>query len=513
MPLFDQKIHWKSIWSQVGLLLHVPAVMATISLLICIIFKEWFAVIPLIFVALIGFGVGQLFYRIFLSEKTKAHLWDAMIIAALGWLFCSILSAVPFYLIAVKLLSLGLTSEALEVFSHPINALFESFSGYTSTGLTMLQKQGYFPHILQWWRSFLEWTGGLGLVVFILSMTHLNKMGYQLYYAEARTEQMSSNITRTAHWIWAIYLLYTSIGALLFLTFGMGVWEAINHSMTVISTGGFSITSDSFESYSLSIRIIAMVMMVVGSISFAVHFRIINEGNFKIIWKSLQTRLLIFFVIGGGIFITLLNIWNHTNGAWINSYFEWISALTTCGYSSTHLSFFSPMVKLFLIFGMFIGGAAGSTAGGLKLRRLCCLVSGVFLRLKTITDKKENLITKDYRPSKQPKKIDPPGTDLPKSQKSERLFTASVLFFLWTFTLLVGWFLILRWTPNGQALDALFEVASAFSNVGLTSGLLTPEFSSFGKSIFMFLMWIGRLEIIPAIILFLSIPMSVSKRA
>ena len=134
------------------------------------------------------------------------------------------------------------------------------------------------------------------------------------------------------------------------------------------------------------------------------------------------------------------------------------------------------------------------------------------LRLKTLTQKKEKQITDHYRSTKDPLNSEPPGVDLPKTEQSERLYTAGVLFFLWTFSLLIGWFLILKWTPSGQALDALFEVTSAMSNVGLTSGLLTPEFSSFGKCIFMLMMWIGRLEIIPAIILLLSIPMTLKQK-
>jgi len=161
--------------------------------------------------------------------------------------------------------------------------------------------------------------------------------------------------------------------------------------------------------------------------------------------------------------------------------------------------------------GMFIGGATGATCGGLKIRRLIHLLSGVLLRVRTITQKKEKQITGEYCPSKKPRRIEPPGVDLPKKEQSERLYTASVLFFLWTFTLLMGWFLILRWTPQAHALNALFEVTSAMSNVGLTSGLLTPDFPPFGKCIFMFLMWIGRLEIIPAIILFLSVPMTLRR--
>ncbi|NGX51224.1 MAG: Trk system potassium uptake protein TrkH [Chlamydiae bacterium] len=510
MSLLKQKIHWSAIFGQIGLLLHVPGGMALITIGICALFKEWYAILPFALIGLFGIGLGQLLYRLSLKAKA-AHLWDAMIIAALGWVFCSLLAAIPIYWISHIQLSRGVESEVMRVFAQPLNALFESISGFTSTGLTMMQHEGPFPRALQWWRSLLQWTGGLGLVVFVLALTHLNRSGYQLYYAEAHTEKMSSNITKTAHWIWGIYLSYTTIAFLLFLTLGMPSWEAINHAMTVISTGGFTLTPSNFQNYDTAIQISALFIMIVGTISFALHFQVIHERNWMVLWKSMQHRLLYFFLIGGGLLILLLNFWNGSRDHISDSIFEWVSALTTCGYSAINLSFFSPMVKLMLIIGMFIGGATGSTAGGLKIRRIIYLFSGIFLRLISLTQKKERATIRDKQVSKEHPEEEPAGTILPHTVQSERLFTAGVLFTLWTTSLLLGWFFILRWVPDGGALDALFDVTSALSNVGLTSGIVNPDFSSIGKCIFMFLMWIGRLEIIPALVLLLSLPMSLRK--
>ncbi|MCB1085127.1 MAG: TrkH family potassium uptake protein [Chlamydiia bacterium] len=510
MYFIRQKIHWEAILGQIGLLLHVPAVMAALTLVIALIFKEDYAYLPFGSLAVSGIAIGQLFYR--LSKKAeRPHLWDAMIIAGLGWLLCSFTVAIPIYWIAQFLVSQGNPSELLIVFSQPTNALFEAFSGFTSTGLTMMQGEGFLPYTLQWWRSFLEWVGGLGLVVFILALTHLNKEGYQLYYAEARSEQMSKNITGTAHWIWGLYSAFTSLSLLLFLFGGMPFWEALNHALTVISTGGFTLTNSSFEPYSTTLQIMALFMMLLGAISFGIHYRVIREGHFSVFWKSAQIKLLFILAIGGGLLLILLDLWNKTDLGWMHPYFQWISALTTCGFSSTGLEYFSPMAKLFLIMGMFIGGTTGSTAGGIKLRRLLYIVAGVFLRIVTMTRSKENQITEDYQEVSTSQE-EPPGIDLPPTEKSERLFTAGVLFTLWTSTLFFGWFLILRWTPKGGALNALFDVTSAMSNVGLSSGLLTPDFSTIGKWVFMFLMWVGRLEIIPVLILLLTLPMIFKRR-
>lgn len=505
MHLLKQKINWAAVTSQLGLLLHVPAGMAALSLLICVIFNEWEGLIPFTTLAFLSFGLGQIMYRG--AQRHRAgHLWDAMIIAGLGWLLCSLLAAAPIYWISREFLAQGVDSDVLRVFASPLNALFESFSGFTSTGLTMLQKEGPFPHCLEWWRSLLEWIGGLGLVVFILALTHLNNEGFQLYYAEARSEQMTKNITGTAHWIWGIYLTFTAIAFLLFLVAGMPLWEALNHAMTVISTGGFTVTPTNFSGYNLPIQVIALFMMVIAAMSFAVHYRVIRERAFSILWKSTQHRLLYILGIGGGLLVLLLNAWNGMENCKLPSFFEWISALTTCGYNTINLSLFSPMVKLLLIMGMFVGGATGSTAGGLKLRRLLYLVLGITLRISSITTSKEKHITQEL-----PEPKEPPGVDLPKTEQSERLFTASVLFTLWTATLFLGWFLLLKWIPKGRALDALFEVTSSMSNVGLSSGVVHPNLPAICKVIFMFLMWVGRLEIIPALVLVLSLPLIFKK--
>jgi trk system potassium uptake protein len=512
LAFLKQKINWQAIFGQIGLLLHVPGGMALISIGISLIFKEWDSILPFSVIGVVSIGLGQLLFRLSLKAKA-AHLWDAMIIAALGWILCSAVAAIPICWISQLQLSRGMESEVVRTFALPINALFESFSGFTSTGLTMMQQEGHFPYVLQWWRSLLQWIGGLGLVVFVLALTHLNKQGYQLYYAEARSEQISGNITQTAHWIWSIYLCYTIFAFLLFFAAGMAPWEAINHAMTVISTGGFTLTLSNFQGYDSSVQIAAMFIMVIGAMSFMIHFQVIRYRHWKVLWKNKQQRLLYCFVIGGGLLILLLNVWNGNRGHLVHSFFEWTSALTTCGFNTLHLSFFSPMVKLMLIMGMFIGGATGSTAGGIKIQRLIYLFSGVILRLGSITRKKEKQITNEYHPSsKEPSEKEPSGTMLPHSEQSGRLFTAEVLFFLWIMSLFLGWFFILKWTPNGGALDALFDVTSAMSNVGLTSGFITPDFPSFGKGIFMFMMWIGRLEIIPALVLFLTLPTMLKRK-
>lgn len=509
MPFLKKKIHWSTVCNQLGLVLHVPGIAAGFSLLICFFFREWFAVAPLIATALLSIGLGQLLYRCF-SKKAQHHLWDAMLIAALGWLVCSFLSAIPLWWIAVNQLHAGASSETLVIFSHPINAIFESFSGLTSTGLTLMDGRGFFPYTLQWWRSILQWIGGIGLIAFILSLVHLNRDD-ELYYAEAHTERLTRDMMKTTQWIWGIYSLYTFAGMLLFFCAGMPLWQAINHAMTVIATGGFTIIGSHFSDYNITIQWIALLLMIMGAISFSIHCCIIRHRHWKLIGKNLQLRLLfIFLAIGSGI-LFLFDLWNQTGNRWLDTFFEWTSALTTCGFATLSLNAFSPMAKLFLILGMITGGMTGSTAGGLKIRRIADLFSAIFLRLVSITKKKEKTSSGEKN-SLKPFEEELPKTPLPRSGKSEQLLTAEVLFSLWIMTLGFGWLFVLKWAPANSSLNALFDVTSALSNVGLTSGIFHSELPIAGKCLFMVLMWIGRLEMIPALVLFLSLPFSLHKK-
>ncbi|MCK4934073.1 MAG: TrkH family potassium uptake protein [Simkaniaceae bacterium] len=494
----SQKVNFKAVFGNIGLLIHIPAIMALISLPICFIFKEYYACIPLLVTAAIGIGIGQLLYQVFFKKQTP-HLWDAMIIASVSWLLCSIIGALPLFWIAN-----AMPSSATNELTNVTNALFEAFSGFTSTGLTMLKFPENLPHTIQWWRSLMQWIGGLGLMVFILSLTHLSKEGYQLYYAEAHTEKIGKNVKSTSQVIWGIYILYTLFGILLFLLLKMPLWEAINHTMTLISTGGFSILNTKFQNYSAAIQLAGIVLMILGAINFAVHYHVIREGKIQALWKNAQQRHFYAIIFLGAALIYGLSLFSGEKIQPIQLFFEWTSAITTCGLSVIPLSDFKQISILLLIMAMFAGACAGSTAGGLKIQRLMHLFSGILLRIKTIMREKEKSILKAYEAST-PKSEEPKEVELAGQKKIETLYAAGILFFAWTLTLMIGWFFMLFWAPERSAFETLFDVISAMSNAGLTSGIINSEFHPLGKYLFMGLMWLGRLEIIPALILILSI--------
>ncbi len=492
----QQKIHIKPILGNLGLLLHLIAGMLGFTALVALSTLEWFAVLPFTALALVVWSIGYLLYRVYFVHHEKLHLWDAMVIAALGWLSCSFAGALPFYWLG----KLALPSTEMHLLSQFANALFESFSGFTSTGLSILQDPELLPLTLQWWRSLTQWIGGIGLIVFMLSLTSLRLEGYELYYAEARSDAIGKNISATAQFIILTYTILTFIGFTLFWALGMPMWNALNHAMTVISTGGFSLHSSNIKEYPLHLQIASMILMVLGSISFVVYHQMFREKKWKALCKNLEHRFFIAILMIGAVCTALVNIWNQYTITLDESIFQWVSALTTCGFSTVALDTFPSMTKVLLIAAMFIGGTTGSTVGGLKCLRILYLLSGIHLRLTTITKHKEKTILKGYRAKTKSQAAE---VDLPKTERSNRLYAAGVLFFLWIITLFLGWFFLLKHTPAQNPLSVLFDVASALNNVGLSSGIITT-LPPHGKYIVITIMWLGRLEIVPALILFLS---------
>ncbi len=495
----SQKIHFKSILSNVGLLLHVPGIMAILSIIIAVIFKEHYAIPSLISTAVIAIGLGQLLYVVF--KHDQFHIWDAMISAALGWFFCSIIAAIPFYLIAHNEIISSLSTLALK---DPINSCFEAFSGFTSTGLSIVKKPEELPHVLQWWRSFLEWIGGMGLIVFIVSITESSYKEYQLYYAEGRTEPIKKSITRTTRLTWGIYFSFTLIGIILFYISGMPIWDSINNALSGISTGGFSVSSASFTNYSTGAQLTAIFLIILGMMSFTLHYKIIKEKNITYLWKNSQNRFLICLLIVGSLLVLLINYWIEKNSYGLSSVFQWVTSLGTCGFHSTDITKYAQMVKLLLIFAMIIGGATGSTAGGIKIRRFQNLLSSIYIRLKSISTKKEKELIEEMQHYRVERTKESPELELPQSKKTERLYSAGIIFSLWIFTLMIGWFFLLKWIPKNNAFDSFFDAASALSNCGLTLGVTSPSLHFVPKIILILLMWIGRLEIIPILILFFA---------
>jgi len=497
-PLLDDPQDLKTILRDLGLLVPVVGVMAILSLAVPVVFHESFAFLPLLITAGTSFGLGAILYFPFRGAG-ETKLKHGMVIAAFGWLLVALLVSLPFVLTAVLARSASSAFPSLTYFRDPASAFFESISGYTGTGLTMVARADLLPHTIQWWRSFTEWIGGMGVIVLMLTILAGPRPGaatYSLYYAEARGEKIHPSIVSTLRTMWWIFLLYTFISVVMLWGAGMPIWDAVNHAMTGISTGGFSVTANSIASYhSVTIELVLLPIMIFGAISFAVHYELMR-GNAAILIKDVQTRWLLLLLAAGSLFLGLENsLALGPVRALRDSAFQFVSAMTCTGFQTVDIRSWSDTAKLVLAAGMVFGGAAGSTAGGIKVIRMIILMKGVQWRFRRIISPRGAIV---------PFRIGPTVVD--QAEVGQRLEDASLITFLWLVFLMLGVIVLLHTSPPGFTLsDVIFEVASAQGNVGLSVGITSPTMPILSKLALCFNMWIGRLEIIPVLMLIRAI--------
>ena len=467
----------KIILRDTGAVLIAVGIVIIFASFIPIIFKEYFAISWIGLTSLIHILLGIIFYSIGKSAN-EPKIRHAMITAALSWLIISLISSIPFYFI-----------EKIDFLS----AFFESVSGWTGTGLTMFSSPENLHKTIQFWRSYIQWIGGVGVIVLTLVVLARPGTGsFTLYRSEAREEKIKPSIISTVKTIWWIFLLYTIIGILALCIAGMSPWEAINHGMTAIATGGFSIKRNSMASYPTTIQILLAPLMIAGAIAFAAHYEIFRK-RIKKFFKDVQTQALFILLFSGAFLLAYMNIKNMAyQNFWISfkySAFQFTSALTCTGFSTVNIALWSKEAKLLLSLAMIVGGAAGSTAGGIKLFRLILLAKGVKWKIRRI-----------FLPAKSTFAYKLGGKVLRRDEAIEEIGEAAIVSFLWAFLLVIGIFVILHLT-NESLENAIFEVCSAQGNVGLSVGITSLNMNPIAKFMLILNMWVGRLEIIPILVL------------
>ncbi len=487
------KIKLAAISCDVSRFLLIPIGMLLLSLPVCLIAREWFAVLPFLASLAIASLLALLLYW-FGDQVEDVSIKQTLISVGLSWGLIAAIGGLPLWFTAMAMGEAA--PPTVDYFKDLLNALFEGFSGFTSTGLTMVLRESELPACLQWWRSLMEWIGGLGLIVFAIALLEPLQDQYALYQAEARQTRMRLTATRTVRRICTIYGLYTVASVVLFRIVGMPWWAALNHAMTAISTGGFSITDNSMAAYGSPIKLAIMVVMVIGAIAFDRHDQFL-AGKLSALWQDRQHRLLLGLLVLGGVVVAFEQYAFSAQFAWLDGLFQWTSALTTCGFSTLSIQFMSSTNKLLLSLAMVLGGAAGSTAGGLKLSRILALNEGVLWHFRKPGLSPHQICMRRIND----KVVNP-------EQASRQVEEAAVLLVLWLSCLTAGVLVLLRLIPNEYTLsDAIFESASALGAAGLSSGITGPSLHWLGKCALMMMMWMGRLEIIPVAML-LTVPFS-----
>lgn len=468
----------KLVLIELGKVLRIFSFVCLFAAVIPVLFREFSAIKYF----LITFGLGFASSYILTSQtvEEEPRLRHAMILAALAWMVIPLYSSIPFMFI-----------ERMPF----IDSMFESVSGWSGTGLTMVVREDQLSHTIQFWRSLMQWIGGVGVIVLMISILARPGTGaYTLYRSEGRTEKIHPSIVSTVKTIWKIFLVYTVGGVFLLWVCGMPLWDAVNHAMTGIATGGFSVVDKSIGTYDSALIDLAVIpLMIAGAVSFVVHYRMIRV-DYKIFFTDPQNKTFFLISLAGVTYVTLINldITPEILSSFRYSCFQFLSALTCTGFQTVDkISEWSEAAKLALSIAMVIGGAAGSTVGGIKLIRLILLYKGVAWKFRKVSLSPAAIIS--FRLG---------SKSLSSEEANEEVAEAALISFLWIIFLFFGIFILLKTVPPGYTLgDVIFEVASAQGNVGLSTGITGPGMGSLAKVTLMFNMWIGRLEIIPVLML------------
>ena len=430
--------------------------------------SEWQMSLNFLIPGLILIFTGLSFQKFFKKfEKSQlARHQDAVLVVA-TWVIAILLSTIP-------LLLLGYS------FTH---AAFEITSGYSTTGLSVVDVTQA-PKLLLLYRSFLQFFGGVGFVL-VLTSAISDKLGMRLYQAEGHNDRLVPNLVKSGRIIMRIYVFYILLGIFFYVIFGMPLFDAINHSISAVATGGFSTKAASIGYYqSLEIEIITMILMILGGTNFFIHLLLFRR-KFKDVFSHIELKVFGIIAIVSISFGTL-SVMNQMNLAFGESLrissFQLISAITGTGYQNIDGFIALPSVLYFLIIlTMILGAGTGSTAGGIKQYRIGLMAKAQYWQIKDMLSHKKTVRTKFIN-------------RLGKKMVIEQEDITQNYMFITTYivVLLVGSFMIMLYGHSFE--NSLFEFASTIGTVGLSVGILNASAPNVLLWTGTFGMFLGRLE-------------------
>ena len=452
----------------------VMAGMAVISLAL----GETYAA-PGFLVAMLVSGVFTLLLKLVFPRAEELELRHAMIVAAIAYLLVPAVSAIPFMMIEHMTL---------------IDSFFEAISGWSCTGLSMIPFPEHASHSIQLFRSITQWIGGIGVI--LLMVTILIRPGtstYIMYQSEARKDKIKPSIRSTINMIWFLYLLLTAGGVFLMMLAGMPLWDSINHSMVSIGTGGFSVYSDSIARYdSFSIEIATMIVMIIGALPFVFIYKSVKSPK-SLLNLDTEVKTYLFIILIGTVLVTVENYFHMGDffTTFRHSIFLFISCLTTTGLQTSNLSDWSYTALLIMSLTGIIGGCAGSTSGGLKVSRAMFLATEIRLWMKRTLLPRNAIVT-----------IKIGNKRLEDDVITKELSEAALISMLYLIVILVSVIVLSHFVdPKYGLSQVIFSICSAQGNVGIQNDLINQGMNSIGKIVLMIDMWLGRLEIIPVVLL------------
>lgn len=470
-------ISWLA-WLESGFML-IPAAVG-------LFYKEWTDSIAFVIVA-----AGSLLFGLLLKiiasiiaskRKVKRELYsrEGAAAVAIGWIVLSLIGAIPFTL-----------SGAIP---HYIDALFETVSGFTTTGGSILSDVEALSHTCLFWRSFTHWIGGMGVFVFIMAIFPLMG-GYSMNLMRAESTGPSVNklvpkAQNTAKYLYGMYIGLTVIGFAVYMILGMSAFDAATTIFGTVGTGGFGILNTSITTYSPALQWAITIFMILSGINYTLYFCLLRK-QFKDAFSIEEVKwyLAIILISTIMIAINIRGMYASTGDSIRHAAFQVGSIITTTGFSTTDFDLWPSLSKTILVLLMFCGACSGSTGGGMKISRLIIMLRTIRKELSSMIHPNEiKKIQMDKKPISH------------ETVRATNVYLASYFFILLISTLLVS-------IDNFDFTTNFTGVVAMLNNIGPGLGGVGPtcnfaDFSIFSKIVFMFDMLAGRLELFPMLIIF-----------
>lgn len=430
-------------------------------------------------IALVG-GPMYFFCR---DAKSAFYATDGMVCVAVSWLVLSLVGAIPFYV-----------SEAIPSY---IDALFETVSGFTTTGASILPEVEHMAKGLMYWRSFTHWVGGMGVLVFLLAIAPSkgNEQGFTMHLLRAESPgpsvgKLVPKMRKTAAILYFLYIILTVLDFLFLIVGGMPVFDAVCTSFGTAGTGGFGIKNDSIASYSPYLQNVTTVFMLLFGVNFSCYY-LLTQRQIKNVLKDEELRLYVLIVLGsiglivwnlGDFYPTLVETVRHAA-------FQVSSIITTTGFATTDFDLWPSFSKTILLCLMVIGACAGSTGGGLKVARVLLLFKSLKRNIAQMLHPRKVQVIRNNG-----------------SVVSERIVANTNAYLCAYVVLMFGSFVLI--SLDGYSVGTNFSaVLSCLNNIGPGMELVGPTcnfsiFSAFSKLVLILDMLLGRLEIFPILVLF-----------
>lgn len=476
-------MHGSIIFKVLGILLMLFSATLIPPILIALIYQDGDIVVfisTLFWLLVVG---GLLWYPL-RHHKRELKIRDGFLVVVMFWTVLGFVGAIPMYFADATHISMT-------------DAIFESFSGLTTTGATILTNIDTLPHALLWYRQQLQWLGGMGIIVLAVAiLPMLGIGGMQLYKAElpgpVKDAKLAPRISETAKALWYIYLGLTLACAFAYKIAGMDWFDAFTHSFSTVAIGGFSTHDASIGHFnSVGVEIVAMLFMFFAGINFAVHFNAFRKLNANPYRFDPEVKVFASILILGGLvtssYLYYHDVYEHFSEALRYGFFQTVSIASTTGFANTDFSVWPAFVPVLLIMLTFIGGSAGSTAGGMKVIRVILLFKQGSREIKSLLHPNAIL----------PVKLN--GKVIP-----EKVMTAVWGFFSLYIVLFVGIMLLLMALGVDQ-ITAFSSVAAMINNLGPGLGEAAANYSTLSdpvKWVLTFTMLLGRLELFTLLVLF-----------